>query len=109
MASVYTLKVAKTGNSSVLNGKLLRVRFRAEDKCIAFVDFVSNEVLWLTTPMKQQTYTEDGIRITTRSGSEYDLINVMNLLPTTAIEATEDKTAKVEYKKPTIIKVNTAK
>lgn len=84
MASLYTLKNALDGERAVLNGKVLMIRVK--DGKLAFVDALTREVLWLTTSVKEKSVTDDKKELTvvTSSGSKYEFLNVLSMVPTAA-------------------------
>lgn len=80
---VYTLRNAIFGKADVLNGKLLAVRHDKEKTGhLMFIDITSKTVIWETTSMIESVETKDGIIFKTASGSSYDFIDVVTLVPT---------------------------
>lgn len=80
---VYTLRNTIFGNGDVLNGKLLAVRHNKEKTGhLMFIDITSKTVIWETTSMVESIETKDGIIFKTASGSSYDFIDVVTLVPT---------------------------
>lgn len=90
MCKIYTLRKPMTGERGVaLNGKLLNIFVSTDaDKKVLFRDAVSGDNLWITTQVAIPPHpTSDGIKFVTRSGANYDLINVETLIPTKVTEA----------------------
>ena len=78
--NIYTLKERLTGEKGkALNGKIFKVK-KGETGSAAFVDINTGEIRWITTEVVNHNYTAHGIKLTTKN-STYELINVLNVLP----------------------------
>ena len=77
--NIYTLKNRETGEKGkALNGKMFKVK---KGEGAVFVDITDGKILWITTEVVNHNYTaHGGIKLTTKN-STYDLINVLNVLP----------------------------
>ena len=81
--NIFTLKERETGEKGkALNGKIFKVLF---NKSTVFVDINTGEICWNTTEVVNYNYTAYGVTITTKN-STYDLINVLNILPSSDTE-----------------------
>ena len=77
--NIYTLKNREYGEKGkALNGKAFKVK-KGETGAV-FVDINTAKIIWITTDVVNHNYTDDGIVITTKN-STYDLVNVLNVLP----------------------------
>ena len=79
--NIYTLKERETGEKGkYLNGRVFKVKKDKKTGSAVFVDINTGEILWITTEVVNYNYTAYGVTITTKN-STYDLINVLNVLP----------------------------
>lgn len=79
---VLTLREPKSGDASVLNEKIFVAKIK--DNKVVFVDLVSQTPIWQTTQIVSNEATEDGVVVTTSSGSIYDMLDVLKLIPTSS-------------------------
>ena len=83
MGNIWTVKEALTGDKAILNGKLLRIRCdRKNDGRLVFTDAVTGKDLWITTSLESTLYIPNGRLFSTASGSKYEMLYVVNLIPT---------------------------
>ena len=82
MTNIYTLKEKMELVQSALNNKLFKIRMNKKDNTLAFICANTDKILLCTTPVVQQNYTKDGIIFITESGTKYDVINVLSIIPT---------------------------
>ena len=94
---IWTLKIAKTNGASCLNGKLILIKKNKETGTLVFVDALTNQPLWETTPIRDRAFSDDrnSVVINTASGSVYEMINVSSIIPTVGDVLTVVAPAKV--------------
>ena len=84
MAKIYTMKESKTGEAACLNGKLLKVKKNDRGSAV-FVDVTNDNAIWVTTEIQEKLNTVYGVKFTTKSGSVYELVNVLTIIPTATV------------------------
>lgn len=81
MSKLYTLRTKLTGDAANMNGKIFKGKIDKFNQ-ITFIDVATEAVLRQTTSIVSREEKADGILLTTKSGSIYDLIDVTSLIPT---------------------------
>lgn len=87
--TIFTLTTERVGESSILNGKLLAIKYNKENAL--FIDVVEKKVIWTTTKVLSLVRVKDSLIIKTSSGSVYEFINVSSLIPTKPTEKPEEQ------------------